>query len=177
MDTFVKDETGCYEGLPQPPSRMPFKKVMDCLSCNELDQAYSLCLEHRFRPRLGQLLVASGRLSAGDLDSMLLVHDSEEMRNMPMGKLLVIAGMLTGEELRQYLALQKMLRLPADHHERWGQKLVENRLITAEQLSIALNDRVVKKISLQQAIVSRGWLPHDFACENLDAVHNDMPVE
>jgi hypothetical protein len=148
-----------FEETPrQPASRLPFKMVMHCLSTSDLDQAYGLCIEHRFRPKLGQLLIASGRLSAGDLESMLSVHDSQALRNLPMGKLLVISGLLTATELRQYLTLQKMLRLPSDHHERWGQKLVEDGLLTQEQLNIALSDRLLKKMTLKEAIVARGWM-------------------
>jgi hypothetical protein len=115
-------------------------------------------MEHRFRPKLGQLLIADGRLSAGDLDSILTVHDSEELRKLPVGKLLVISGLLTAPELRHYLSLQKMLRLPSDHHERWGRKLVDDGLLTQEQLNVALSDRLLKKMTLREAIVARGWM-------------------
>ena len=64
---------------------------MGCLSTSDIDQAYYLCIEHRFRPKLGQLLIADGRLSASDLDAILTVHDSEELRSLPVGKLLVIS--------------------------------------------------------------------------------------
>jgi hypothetical protein len=167
MDSGPDVQTTGAKSLAQSQSKLPFKRVMECLSAQDVEKAYKLCIEHRFRPKLGQLLVASDRLSARDLESMLTVHDSEQLNAMPMGKLLVIAGVLTTDELRYYLTLQKMLRLPSDHHERWGQKLVDQGLLTQEQLNIALNDRLVKKMTLREAIVARGWMSDERLCGNM----------
>ena len=109
MDSQVEPNSSVDEAGANSNTNMPFKKVMDHLAAHELDAAKMLCLEHRFRPKLGQLLIASGRLSASDLDSLLVVHDAEGIKNVPMGKLLVIAGLLTSDELSQYFALRKSL--------------------------------------------------------------------
>lgn len=156
MNTIAGDNLECGERPPQP-ARVPFRVIMECLSNNDVAHAHEICVNFKCRPKLGQLLVHSGRLSPDDLSDLLIVHEHEELKNVPMGKLLVIAGCLTANELRSYLTLQKMLRLPSDHHERWGQKLVDQGYITQEQLNIALNDRMLRKTSLRDCILARGW--------------------
>lgn len=111
MEKDIVEQSCCLE-TGQSLNRMPFKTVMDCLSTSELERAYQICSQHGFRPKLGQLLIASGRLSAPDLDAMLVVHEHEKIKDVPMGKLLVIAGLLTGEELNRYFELQKLLQSP-----------------------------------------------------------------
>jgi hypothetical protein len=95
------------------------------------------------------------------LQDLLQLHESTDIKNLPVGKLFVIAGCLTEAELRKYISLHKQLRLPQDHHERLGQRLVERGVLTAEQLTIALNDRLQKNISLEDAIVARGFAARD----------------
>jgi hypothetical protein len=111
-----EDGSCCPGNSVQHLSRMPFRKVMECLSSSEVEVAHEICKEHRFRPKLGQLLIASGRLSAADLDSMLTVHEHEQIKQMPMGKLLVVAGLLSGDELARYFELQRLLRFPSRQH-------------------------------------------------------------
>lgn len=146
--------------LEQNAPRAFYKKVMRCLSGSDIDSARSLCLNQQCKPKLGQLLVSSGRLRAEDLEAMLMVHEHNELRKLPIGKLLVIAGCLSLDELRHYLALQKTLR-PQTEQEIWGQGLVEKHLITQEQLFIALHDSICRSVTLRQAIINRGWLSAD----------------
>lgn len=161
MGTRQKKEQSCAGETNQLLSRMPFKQVMELLSANEMEKAHALCTEHRFRPKLGQLLIASGRLTASDLDSMLVVHESEGMKTVPMGKLLVVAGLLSADELMQYFELQKMLSFPSRQSDTWGQNLVAKGLLTQDQLNTALNDNLVSKCSLKESLKTRGWLSQE----------------
>jgi hypothetical protein len=161
MDTHREQHAGWDQAMVQPLSRMPFKEVMQHLTANELEDAHRLCIEHNFRPKLGQLLIASGRLSACDLDSMLLVHDAEGIKNVPMGKLLVIAGLMTGEELALYFALQKLLKVGGRKQDEWGVHLVERGIITQDQLNTAMNDVQSKNTTLKEALVARNWISKD----------------
>ncbi len=102
MDIIFEEEQSCSDYSDPSLANMPFKQVMDCLSAKEIERAHEICTSNSFRPKLGQLLIASGRLSADDLDSMLAVHECEGMKNVPMGKLLVVAGLLSGDELTHY---------------------------------------------------------------------------
>jgi len=79
-ELLAKDDTAW-----QPAARLPFKQVMSYLTESNVDQAYALCVKNRFRPRLGQLLNSTVRLSAGDLEAILMVHETEELRNLPVG--------------------------------------------------------------------------------------------
>jgi len=162
MDTHREDTAGWDQAMISMP-RMPFKEVMHHLSANELEDAHKLCVEHNFRPKLGQLLIASGRLSASDLDSMLIVHDAEGIKSVPMGKLLVIAGLLTGEELALYFALQKLLKVGGRKQDEWGMHLVERGIITQDQLNTAMNDMQSKDISLKDALVARSWISKELS--------------
>jgi hypothetical protein len=159
------------EIVAQPLSVMPFKKVMDCLTANKVQLAHEICVEHKFRPKLGQLLIATGRLSASDLDSMLVVHDAKEIKEVPMGRLLVIAGLLSPDELSHYFELQRMLRFPSRQQDGWARTLLAQGLITQDQLNTALNDQQLKNITLEEALIGRGWLTeeminsHDSAAE------------
>lgn len=150
--------SGQPDNMPRLASRIDYKLVMDCLSQNNVDKAKELCERFGCRPKLGQLLVASGRLSSTELQDLISVHDAEDIKNVPMGKLFVIAGCLSDIELRHYLNLHKQLRLPEEHPERFGQKLVEKGLLSNEQLTVALNDRLQKNITLQEALVLRGYV-------------------
>jgi len=165
MDSTFDDGSSCLNYAPQQLSHMPFKQVMDCLSASEIETAHELCRVHKFRPKLGQLLIASGRLSADDLDSMLSVREHAEMKSMPMGKLLVLAGLLSGEELVRYFELQKLLRFPSRQQDKWGQSLVARGVLTPDQLNTAITDRVGKNITLKEALSDRGWITQEVISE------------
>jgi hypothetical protein len=139
-------------------SKLDYRALMNFLTAGDLNSAKILCQLYYCRPALAQLLLGCGRLTVGDLDDLILVHETNGLDNLPLGKFFVYSGCLTAEELHHYVLLQKSLRLSPQHTERWGQKLVMSGLLSDEQLHQALSDRIICDITLRQAILDRGWL-------------------
>ena len=106
---------------------------------------------------------------------MLAVHECEGMKNVPMGKLLVVAGLLSGDELTHYFELQKLLKYPSRLNDTWAQSLVCNGLLTQDQLNTVLEDQANRKCSLKQAIGDRGWLTEAIENEANSAEQKEQP--
>ena len=113
------------------------------------------------RPKLGQMLVASGLLSLEQLDAALEIQRNTQSHHIFIGEILVGAGYITNKQLAHYLKQQELLRLPPDHQERWGQRLVQLGLVTDDQLKVALIDQHNKGVTLREAMISRDWLTAD----------------
>jgi hypothetical protein len=127
-------------------------------SCDVLDCHEAACMHHATcHPKLGQLLVASGLLTLSEIQVALRIQSGMQ-RHVHLGELLVSAGYLTQEELDKYLKLQQVIDLPADHSERWGQRLLALGLLTEDQLKVALIKHVMCGYSLRHAIIDSGWL-------------------
>lgn len=124
----------------------------------ELVELSTAMIDAPCNPKLGQLLVGSGRLSFEDLKSFLDIHEHSELAGLKLGELLVAADHLDNDELDYFLRLQRLVDLPPDHPERWGQRLVELGLITEDQLKIALFEHTQSGCTLRQALINRGWL-------------------
>jgi len=107
-------------------------------------------------PKLGQVLVASDCLTLGELVAVLTLQ--KDAPGQRFGELLVSSGYITVSELDYFLHLQRVIELPLDHPERWGQRLVELGLISQDQLKVALIDHRRTGSSLRSAIINRGWL-------------------
>lgn len=113
------------------------------------------------RPKLGQMLVACGLLTLDQLDAALEIQRNTQSHHIFIGEILVNAGYITNKQLTHYLKQQELLRLPPDHQERWGQRLVHLGLISDDQLNVALIDQHNKSLTLREALISRGWLTAD----------------
>lgn len=116
--------------------------------------SYAAIMTHT--PKLGQVLVASDRLTLKELITVL--HLQEHSPGLRFGELLVSKGYISTNELDHFLQLQRIIELPLDHPERWGQRLVELGLLSHDQLKIALIDHRRTGSSLRSAIIDRGWL-------------------
>ncbi len=138
--------------------KLDYRALMNFLTAGDLQSAKILCQLYCYRPPLAQLLLGCGRLTVEDLNDLILVHETNGLDNLPLGKFFVYSGCLTEIELRNYVLLQKTLRLSPQNTERWGQKLILSGLLSSEQLQQALNDRIICDITLRQAILDRGWL-------------------
>ncbi len=113
---------------------------------------------HRSTARLGQVLVASGKISLACLMSILDIQSQSSSNSRRLGELLIEHGYLSEQELIHFLKEQKVISLPPEHPLRWGQRLVELGLVSEDQLQIALIDHSQTGCSLRQAFIDRGWL-------------------
>lgn len=116
--------------------------------------SYAAIVTHT--PKLGQVLVASDRLTLRELITVLELQ--EKAPELRFGELLVSNGYISSAELNHFLQLQRIIELPLDHPERWGQRLVELGLLSNDQLKVALIDHRRQGITLRAAIIDRGWL-------------------
>lgn len=116
--------------------------------------SYAAIVTHT--PKLGQVLVASDRLSLNELVAVLELQ--KKAPDLRFGELLVSHGYISSNELNHFLQLQRIIELPLDHPERWGQRLVELGLLSNDQLKVALIDHRRKGSTLRAAIIDRGWL-------------------
>lgn len=107
-------------------------------------------------PKLGQVLVASDCLTLDELLNVLELQKAEPERRF--GELLVSYDYISAEELDYFLRLQRIIELPPDHPERWGQRLVELGLLSQDQVKIALIEQRRTDCTLRTAIINRGWL-------------------
>ena len=139
---------------PSGTRKLDYRSLMRCLTEGDIASAKLLCST---KPKLTCLLVECGRLTSEELTDLLLVHQTDGLNGLPLGTFFVYSGCLTIEELRAFILLQKALR-PVQGQERWGQKLVKSDLLSADQLQMALNDRIAGNITLRQAILNRGYL-------------------
>jgi hypothetical protein len=113
------------------------------------------------RPKLGQLMVATGLISFEELDAVLEIQANTKHEHIPVGEIMVACGYVTRQQLEYYLRLQEQLKLPSDKPERWGQRLVELGMVTEDQLKVALVEQKTTGSTLRQALISRGWLTAD----------------
>jgi hypothetical protein len=110
------------------------------------------------RPKLGQLLIALGLLTITELDSLLEIQHNTKTSHVQIGHLMLAAGYLTEQQLDFCLRLQNTLKLPTDHPQRWGQRLIELGLVDDDQLKVALLEQQMTGCTLRQAFINRGWL-------------------
>lgn len=110
------------------------------------------------RPKLGQLLVAAGLITLAELDAALEIQHNTGSAHVPLGELLVACGYIDRKTLDYYLAIQKVMKLPSDHPQRWGQRLIELGMVDEDQLKVALIEQKSTGCTLRQAIINRGFL-------------------
>ncbi len=109
-------------------------------------------------PKLGQLLVASGKITLYQLE-MALSKQAEE--NLPLGEILRREYLITEMELDAFLLNQRLIKLPADCPHLIGQRLIGLGLVTEDMVRIALVEQRASGKSVGEILVSRSWLAQD----------------
>ncbi len=159
IEAAVERLSEAYEGLKDPSVRQTYESWSNENSWTDSEPSKPpTAPEDYCRPKLGQLLVASGLLTLEELDAALEIQRNTHHTHIPIGELLVGAGYLTPEQLDYYLQVQHLTRLPSDHPERWGQRLIELGLVGEDQLKVALIEQKTTGCTLRQALINRGWL-------------------
>lgn len=104
---------------------------------------------------LGEVLVQQGVLTRTDLVQALLEEQSKTAR--PLGEILASMGWCSPESIKRALGYQsEKKRLVAEGAFRLGQVLVDQRLLTREQLGKALAAQVETPQPLGEILVARG---------------------
>lgn len=109
-------------------------------------------------PKLGQLLISAGLITLDELATVLEIQNNTQAIHIPMAEILVDVGYITVDQKNYYLKLQQVMKLPPDHPERWGQRLVALGLVTEDQLKVALIEQTTIGSTLREALINRGWV-------------------
>jgi chorismate-pyruvate lyase len=109
-------------------------------------------------PKLGQLLVAAGVITIGQLEDAIAQQATVDL---PLGEILKRSNLVTQMELDAFLLNQRQIKLPADSPYLIGQRLIGLGLVTEDMVRIALVEQRTTNKPLGRILVERGWLAGD----------------
>lgn len=135
---------------------------------NDLDDGALGVDEEPFWPKLGQILVWSGKLDI--LDLYEAIHEQEKARR-PLGEILTERGLLNQDELAAFLCSQNALQLPPDSPYELGLRLIALCLVPEDLVCIALIEYSQSRTPIEKTLIKRGWL----SAEVLEAVLSCLP--
>ena len=107
-------------------------------------------------PKLGQLLVASGKISLYQLE-MALAKQADA--NLPLGEILRREYLITEMELDSFLLNQRLIKLPCDCPHLIRQRLIGLGLVTEDMVRIALVQQRSTGKSVGAILVERYLAP------------------
>ena len=107
------------------------------------------------KPRIGQICVASGIISVEQLEEA--VKDQMES-GLALGEIFENKHYISRAELEGLLMGQNLIDLPSDRADPTGKRLIALDLITEDMLLIAQMETKALGVSLEHALVRRGWV-------------------
>ena len=116
----------------------------------------------RRRKKLGEILIAQGLITNEQLVEALQVH---KRTGVSLGTVLVNLGYITEDDLTSVLGTQIQL----DQKKRIGEVLIDQGLITQEQLMAGLEEQKISKIQLGKCLVKLGYLSENKLVDVLSA--------
>ncbi|MBX9770913.1 MAG: hypothetical protein K2X29_06060 [Candidatus Obscuribacterales bacterium] len=146
-----------------------YKRILDGDESDEPVKKVPEDLESWLPPKLGQLLVASGKITLEQLQDALR---EQAVLQIPLGEILKSASLVTQMELDSFLLSQRLINLPADTPHQIGQRLIGLGLVTEDMVRIALVEQRTSEKPLGQILVERGWLADEIfqALDCLDPI-------
>jgi hypothetical protein len=108
-----------------------------------------------FWPKLGQILIAAGKLNLRQL------HDAiaeQEIEHKPLGEILIEKQLLNREELDAFLSSQNAIKLPEDSPYMFGLRLIGLSIVPEDMVCIALIEFCDRHTPIEETLVKRGWL-------------------
>lgn len=114
--------------------------------------------EQLMPPKLGQLLVAAGKISLSDLEEAL---KKQITLDLPLGEILKAESLVTQMEIDKFLLEQRLIKLPPDSPHLTGQRLIGLGLVTDDMVQVALIEQRSSKVPIGRILVERGWLAPD----------------
>ncbi len=115
--------------------------------------------------KLGELLLAEGKISASQLDIALKEQKTHGGR---LGPILISLGYVTSEDIDRVI--------PPSPPTRLGERLIENREITEAQLQEALAYQQESGGLLGEALVSLGYASAEVVERNLEVLNRRIPL-
>ncbi|MDG5813827.1 ATPase, T2SS/T4P/T4SS family [Chitinispirillales bacterium ANBcel5] len=114
------------------------------------------------RKKLGEILIAQGLVTEEQLLHALQEHRST---GASLGKILIRLGYLSEDDLSSVLGEQIQLA----HKKRIGEVLIEQGLITQEQLEQGLAEQKVSKLQLGKCLIKLGFITEEKLVDVLSA--------
>ena len=116
----------------------------------------------RRRKKLGEILISQGMITNENLVQALQVH---KRTGVSLGSVLVKLGCISEDELTSVLGAQ----IQIDQKKRIGEVLIDQGLITSDQLNAGLEEQKRSKIQLGQCLVKLGFISEDKLVDVLSA--------
>jgi cellulose synthase/poly-beta-1,6-N-acetylglucosamine synthase-like glycosyltransferase len=116
-------------------------------------------------PKIGELLLAKGIITSSQLDDALKEQREHGGR---LGSILVSLGYVSARDIDE--------TIPAPPPTRLGERLVDNRAITAEQLKYALKYQEDNGGLLGEILVSLGYTTKEIIEQNLLVLNRRIPI-
>jgi type IV pilus assembly protein PilB len=116
----------------------------------------------RRRKKLGEILIAQGLITNEQLVEALQVH---KRTGVSLGTVLVKLGYITEDDLTSVLGTQIQL----DQKKRIGEVLIDQGLISQEQLMAGLEEQKTSKLQLGKCLVKLGFLSDNKLVDVLSA--------
>ncbi|MBY0357792.1 MAG: hypothetical protein K2W82_07305 [Candidatus Obscuribacterales bacterium] len=114
-----------------------------------------------FWPKLGQILVAAGKLTLADLNEIM---GEQERTGKRFGRILIERSLLSEQELEIFLVSQGTIEMPDDDTYRFARRLIGLGVIPEDMAYAAIIEHARHGKSLGDILVERGWLSDDILC-------------
>jgi type IV pilus assembly protein PilB len=108
----------------------------------------------RRRKKLGEILISQGMITN---ENLVLALQEHKRTGMSLGSVLVKLGYISEDELTSVLGAQIQL----DQKKRIGEVLIDQGLITPEQLNAGLEEQKKSKLQLGKCLVKLGAITED----------------
>jgi cellulose synthase/poly-beta-1,6-N-acetylglucosamine synthase-like glycosyltransferase len=116
-------------------------------------------------PKIGELLLAKGIITNSQLEHALKEQQEHGGR---LGSILISLGYISARDIDE--------TIPAPPPSRLGERLVDNRAITAEQLKFALDYQKNNGGLLGETLVKLGYTTKDIIEQNLLVLNRRIPI-
>jgi type IV pilus assembly protein PilB len=116
----------------------------------------------RRRKKLGEILIAQGLITNEQLVEALQVH---KRTGVSLGTVLVNLGYITDDDLTSVLGAQTQL----DQRKRIGEVLIDQGLITEDQLQLGLEEQKKTRLQLGKCLVQLGYISDNKLVDVLSA--------
>ena len=111
-----------------------------------------------FWPKLGQILIAAGKITLRQLHEAIAEQEKE---HKPLGQILIEKNLLTAQELQAFLSSQNAIKLPSDSPYLLGLRLIGLRVVPEDMVGIALIEYCNDHVPIGDKLINRGWLSRE----------------
>jgi len=147
-----------------------YRRIESGEHAKEADGCHAMPPREALHPRLGQLLVAAGKITLNQLEDAI---EKQKTLDLPLGEILKASSLITQMELDRFLLNQRQIKLPLGSPYITGKRLLGLGLLTEDMVYIALIEQRTSGKPLGDVLVEHGWLSpaiRDLLLEERNAV-------